>query len=81
MCEVGGFIRVERQELLAWCYKNVSPDLVSSKLKAYRKIYQRRGRQDKITRLILDDLKELKSYNIIPYSKEYISPEGNKNKI
>jgi hypothetical protein len=81
MCEVGGFIRVERQELLAWCYKNVSPDQVSSKLKAYRKIYQRSGRQDKITRLILSDLRELRSYSIIPYSTEYISPDGNTNKI
>lgn len=81
MCEVGGFIRVERQELLEWCYKNVSPEKVTSKTNAYRKIYQRKGRQDKITKLIIEDLKQLNSYNIITYSKEYISPEGNLNTI
>tara|TARA_R100000544_G_scaffold30460_1_gene16709 strand:+ start:6386 stop:6910 length:525 start_codon:yes stop_codon:yes gene_type:complete len=81
MCEVGGFIRVERQELLDWCYKNVSPDRVTNKKNAYRKIYQRKGRQDKITKLIIEDLKQLNSYNIITYSREYISPEGNLNTI
>jgi hypothetical protein len=81
MCEVGGFIRVDRQELLSWCYDNVSPEIARNKANAYKKIYQRKGRQDKITKLILDDLKELKSYNIIPYSKEYITPEGNTNTI
>ena len=81
MCEVGGFIRVEREELLDWCYKNVSPDRVTNKKNAYRKIYQRKGRQDKITKLIIEDLKQLNSYNIITYSREYISPEGNLNTI
>ena len=81
MCEVGGFIRVEREELLAWCYKNVSAEQVTNKTKAYRKIYQRSGRLDKITKLIIKDLQELNSYNVIPYSKEYISPEGNINLI
>ena len=75
MCEVGGFIRVDRKELLEWCYKNVSPDQVDNKLKAYRKIYQRKGRQDKITRLMLSDLRELKSYSIIPYCMEYVTPK------
>ena len=81
MSEVGGFIRVEREELLMWCYENVSPEIVRSKLKAYKKIYQRNGRQDKITRLMLSDLRELKSYSIIPYCMEYVTPEGELNKV
>ena len=52
-----------------------------SKLKAYKKIYQRNGRQDKITRLMLSDLRELKSYSIIPYCMEYVTPEGELNKV
>jgi len=81
MCEVGGFIRVEREELLRWCYDNVSPEIVRSKLKAYKKIYQRKGRQDKITRLMLSDLRELKSYSIIPYCMEYVTHAGELNKV
>jgi hypothetical protein len=81
MCELGGFIQVDRQELLSWCYDNVSPEIARNKANAYKKIYQRKGRQDKITKLILQDLKELKSYNIIPYSNDYITPEGELNTI
>mgnify|MGYP003141318865 FL=1 len=81
MSEVGGFIRVEREELLMWCYENVSPEIVRSKLKAYKKIYQRKGRQDKITRLMLSDLRELKSYSIIPYCMEYVTHAGELNKV
>tara|TARA_E500000305_G_scaffold45832_4_gene35659 strand:- start:26 stop:577 length:552 start_codon:yes stop_codon:yes gene_type:complete len=81
MCEVGGFVRVERKELLDWCYENVSPEQVTQKQKAYKKIYQRVGRKDKITKLILEDLKELNSYSVIPYCLEYFTPEGELNKI
>jgi hypothetical protein len=81
MSEVGGFIRVEREELLTWCYENVSPEIVRNKLKAYKKIYQRNGRQDKITRLMLSDLRELNSYSVIPYCMEYVTAEGELNKV
>ena len=76
MPEVGGYIRVERKELLQWCLKNVDfEDLVSRKDDAYRKTYQRKGRKDKITMLALHDLQELKSYKVIQYLDTYIDPE------
>jgi len=76
MPEVGGYIRVERKELLQWCLKNVEfENYVSNKQDAYRKIYQRKNRKDKITMLVLHDLKELKSYKVIQYLGTYIDPQ------
>ena len=76
MPEVGGYIRVERKELLQWCLKNVEfENYVSNKQDAYRRIYQRRNRKDKITMLALHDLQELKSYKVIEYLGTYIDPE------
>jgi len=76
MPEVGGYVRVERKELLQWCLKNVDfENIVSRKDNAYRKVYQRRGRKDKITMLALHDLQELKSYKVIQYLDTYIDPE------
>lgn len=81
MCEVGGFIRVEREELLQWCLKNVDfNEYVLLKEDAYRKIYQRIGREDKITKLAIHDLRELKSCEIIEYNMSYIAP-GTNNKF
>jgi len=76
MPEVGGYIRVEREELLHWCLKNVDFNAcVQLKADAYRKIYQRLDRKDKITMLALHDLKDLKSYKIIQYLDTYIDPK------
>ena len=61
--------------------EKLSPGIGRSKQKAYRTIYQRKGRQDKITRLMRSDLRELKSYSIIPYCMEYVTPEGELNKV
>ena len=76
MPEVGGYIRVDRDELLQWCLKNVDfDDYVLSKQDAYKKIYQRLDRKDKITMLALHDLQELKSYKIVKYLNTYIDPK------
>ena len=74
--EVGGYARVEREELLQWCLKNVDfSDDIIRKDDAYKKIYQRIGRLDKITKLALHNLRELSSYTVIPYRDWYISPK------
>ena len=76
ICEVGGFVRVERKELLDWCLSNVKfTEHVLYKKDAYKKIYQRKDRKDKITMLVLNDLRQLKSFEIINYKKSYIHPE------
>jgi|TARA_R110000822_G_scaffold76140_3_gene183034 hypothetical protein len=74
VCEIGGFARVERLELLNWCLENVDMELDLVKDRAYRKLYQRLGRRDKIAKLALHDLQELNSYTVIPYRTSYISP-------
>ena len=79
ICEIGGFARVERAELLDWCLDNVNMELDLVKDNAYRKLYQRLGRRDKIARLALHDLQELNSYTVIPYRTSYISPRTEKN--
>ena len=71
--------RVERAELLDWCLDNVNMELDLVKDNAYRKLYQRLGRRDKIARLALHDLQELNSYTVIPYRTSYISPRTEKN--
>jgi hypothetical protein len=76
MPELGGYVRVEREELLQWCLKNVDFDhYVILKQDAYRGIYQRIDRKDKITMLALHDLQELKSYTIVKYLDFYIDPK------
>ena len=81
LCEVGGFVRVDRKELLDWCLNHVDfNEYVLYKRDAYRKIYQRKNREDKITMLVLDDLRQLESYEIIKYRQSYIHPDT-KNKI
>jgi len=81
LCEVGGFIRVERQDLLDWCLENVNfNEYVPYKRDAYKKIYQRKNRKDKITKLVLDDLKQLETYEVIKYNKYYVHPHT-KNKF
>jgi hypothetical protein len=73
--EIGGYARVEREELLQWCLKNVDfTDDIIRKDDAYKKIYQRIGRLDKITKLALQDLRELSSYTVIRYRDWYVHP-------
>ena len=67
IAEEGGFIVIRRQELLEWCIENVSAEFVA-KDKAHRNLYQRDGRQDVLTKLTLEDLKELKSFKLLRYA-------------
>ena len=50
-------------------------DYVLLKQDAYKKIYQRLNRKDKITMLALHDLQELNSYKVVKYSDIYIDPK------
>jgi len=82
MPEVNGFIRVERKDLYLWCRKNIDfKDYVLLKEDAYRRIYQRIGRQDKISKLTIKDLQDLKSYTVVPYSCEFIHPETDNREV
>ena len=67
IAEEGGFVVIRRQELLEWCIENVSADFVT-KDKAHRNLYQREGREDVLTKLHLEDLKELNSYKLLRYA-------------
>jgi hypothetical protein len=75
MPKVNGFVVVHRVGLLKECEKIVEKKFVS-KSEATRKLYQRDGRKDVITRLELKDLENLSSYKIVKYSekKESIMP-------
>jgi len=67
IAEEGGFVVVRRQELLDWCKENVSSEFVT-KAKAHRNLYQREGREDVLTKLHLEDIKELKSFKLLRYA-------------
>lgn len=67
MPEENGFIVVRRKELADYAELVVEKTFVP-KAEAYRKLYQRAGRQDVISLLYLDDLKELKSYKALRYA-------------
>ena len=67
MPEENGFVVVRRQELADYAELVVEETFVP-KAEAYRKLYQRAGRQDVISLLYLDDLKELKSYKVLRYA-------------
>jgi len=65
--EVGGFVVVLRKDLAAYAELVVERTFVDKK-NAYRKFYQRAGRQDVISLLYLEDLKQLKSYKVLKYA-------------
>ena len=67
MPEENGFVVVRRKELADYAELVVEETFVP-KAEAYRKLYQRAGRQDVISLLYLDDLKELKSYKVLRYA-------------
>ncbi len=71
MPEEGGFAIVDREELAFVCEKHVSDEIVSDKKNAYLKRYTRRDRLDVITMLKLHDLKNLMSYRVWEYDKDY----------
>ena len=71
MPEEGGFSVVSRDELRNYCELNVSDVVVDQKRDAYMKKYTRKDRDDVITKLNLNDLKDLVSYRVWEYFTEY----------
>ena len=71
MPEEGGFSIVDRQELAFFCEKHVRDELVSNKSDAYLKKYTRKDREDVISILKLHDIKNLVSYRVWEYDKNY----------
>ncbi len=71
MPEEGGFCIVNRDELRTWCEDKVSDEKVSNKTDAYLKKYTRKDRLDEITKVNLKDIKQLESYRVWRYDKNY----------
>jgi len=71
MPEEGGFAIVDREELAFFCEKHVANEFVANKKDAYLKRYTRRDREDVISILKLHDIKNLMSYRVWDYSKDY----------
>ena len=71
MPEEGGFSVVDRVNLLEWVDQNISSEVVMDKRMASGKLYQRKDRQDQITKLNLQDLKSLSSYRVWKYFDDY----------
>jgi hypothetical protein len=67
IAEEGGFAVILREELVDWCLLNVDNTFVG-KNEAYRKLYQREGREDVLTKIHLTDLKELNSFKLLRYA-------------
>lgn len=67
IAEVGGFAMVLRSELAKLAEQIVEPVFVDKK-EADRKYYQRKDRQDVISRLWLSDIQKCKSYNVLSYA-------------
>lgn len=77
MPELGGFVCVLTKHLRDYIEANVANEFVPKK-HAYKKMYTRDGRQDVITLVCIDDLKQIESYKVLEYSKEYKHPVTNK---
>jgi len=71
MPEVGGFVIVDRQDLVDYCERTVEDTIVSDKRDAYMKKYRRNDRQDLITKLKLLDLNKIGSFRIWEYFTDY----------
>ena len=67
MPELEGFVMVKRKELVDNCEKIVEKVFVT-KQEATRKLYQRDGRKDVISRIHLTDLLKFESYKLICYN-------------
>lgn len=67
MNTLGYFAMMRRYELVELCDRSVVHELVG-KIHAYHKLYTRAGRKDVITRFILKDLTNLKSFTILNYA-------------
>ena len=78
MPELAAFVVVDREQLKEYCRDNVDFTALVSKQEADKKCYQRKDREDLITYLVLEDLKQLPSYNVVGYCSTYLHPETNK---
>jgi len=67
MPEKQGFYVVKRKDLLSLS-KSIVEEIFVSKEFAHRKLYQRKGRKDVLTKLYLENLLTIKN-NFIPYQK------------
>lgn len=76
--EAGGFVIVSRRELQDFCKTNVDFSGLVPKKEAYRKCYQRKDRQDLITKLVLEDLQTLPSYRVTKYCASYSHPDDDR---
>jgi hypothetical protein len=65
--EIGGFAVVQRKDLAEYAERVVEMVFVS-KSEATRKLYQRAGRQDVISRIHLEDLQKIKSFKLLRYA-------------
>ena len=65
--EIGGFAIVPRQDLLEWCRDNIQKKF-TTKQDAYKKLYQREGRKDILTKIHLTDLHQIKTLKILRYA-------------
>ena len=71
MPEEGGFCVVDTKDLKKYCEDHVEDVMVTDKADAYKKKYQRKNREDVITRINLSDLKSISSYRIWKYKTNY----------
>ena len=78
MPELAAFVVVDREQLKEYCRDNVDFTALVTKQEAYKRCYQRKDREDLITYLVLEDLKQLPSYNVVGYCSTYLHPETNK---
>jgi len=71
MPEEGGFVVIDRLDLVDYCEENVKDILVEKKHDAHLKKYSRKDREDVITMLKLLDLREIKSFRVWRYFLDY----------
>ena len=62
---------VDRKELSEWCESVVEDVKVKNKADAYKKKYTRKDRLDEITKVNLKDIKQLDSYRVWEYERDY----------
>ena len=75
MPELGAFLRVLRKDLADWCKDNVEYQVIVPKKDCYRKGYRRKDRMHLITRICLDDLQQIESYEELKYTLTYRHPQ------
>jgi len=78
MPELAAFVVVDREELKDYCKVNVDFHGTVAKKDAYKRCYSRRDREDLITMLVLEDLQQLESYNVVGYALTYVHPQTDK---